>query len=395
MLPTPFAAASASLSANRRPCQEIWLRGRDLNSRPSGYEPDELPGCSTPRHNYVDLIVGIKFKKRFSIRVVCFRRESRFLFLVAVSDSRQSGPGRILVGTASWSDPGFVERWYPKEMRPSERLAWYARHFEMVEVNSTFYSVPDARMVDRWCKNTPDAFMFDVKLHQLLSRHSTLAKLLPPELQRQAQIDVKGKVKLTRTMEETLIEIFLHAMSILQGAGKLGVLLLQLSPAFSPRKHDLSELEGLIEMLRDCQLAIEFRNRNWAVGEQLRSTIDFLRRHRAIFVNIDAPAAEHFTIMPSDLDEITNSQLAYLRLHGRNVDAYLKGKTVAARFNYDYSDREIAEVAERSKRLAADAREVHVVFNNNNLDYAPRAAARLRAALGQYVAPLSQTPELF
>jgi len=314
---------------------------------------------------------------------------------VAATDWRQSRPGRILVGTASWSDPGFVERWYPKGIQPGERLAWYAQHFEMVEVNSTFYSVPDARMVDRWCKNTPDAFTFDVKLHQLLSRHSTPAKLLPPELQRHAETDAKGKVKLTPALEQALTEIFLRAMSILQGAGKLGVLLLQLSPAFSPRKHDLSELERLIEMLRDCQLAIEFRNRNWAIGEQLRSTIDFLRRHRAIFVNIDAPAAEHFTIMPSDLDEITNSQLAYLRLHGRNAEAYLRGKTVAARFNYDYADREIAEVAERSKRLAADAREVHVVFNNNNLDYAPRAATRLRAALGQYVARPPQTPELF
>jgi len=280
-------------------------------------------------------------------------------------------------------------------MRPSERLAWYAQHFKMVEVNSTFYSVPDARMVDRWCKNTPDAFIFDVKLHRLLSRHSTPAKLLPPELQRYVEIDAKGKVKLTPALEQALIEILLRAMSILQGAGKLGVLLLQLSPAFSPRKHELSELERLIELVRDYQLAIEFRNRNWAVGEQLRSTIDFLRRHHVIFVNIDAPVAEHFTIMPSDLNEITNSQLAYLRLHGRDAEAYLKGKTVAARFNYDYNDAEIAEVAKRSKRLAADAGEVHVVFNNNNLDYAPRAAARLRAALGQYVALLPQTPELF
>jgi len=280
-------------------------------------------------------------------------------------------------------------------MRPSERLAWYAQHFKMVEVNSTFYSVPDARMVDRWCKNTPDAFIFDVKLHRLLSRHSTPVKLLPPELQRHVEIDAKGKVKLTPALEEALVEILLRAMSILQGAGKLGVLLLQLSPAFSPRKHELSELERLIELVRDYQLAIEFRNRNWAVGEQLRSTIDFLRRHHVIFVNIDAPVAEHFTIMPSDLNEITNSQLAYLRLHGRDAEAYLKGKTVAARFNYDYNDAEIAEVAKRSKRLAADAGEVHVVFNNNNLDYAPRAAARLRAALGQYVAPPPQTPELF
>ena len=95
----------------------------------------------------------------------------------------ESKTGRILVGTASWSDPGFVERWYPKKMPAGERLGWYAQHFELVEVNSTFYSVPEPRMVERWCAATPDDFMFDVKLHQLFSFHSTPAKLLPPELQ--------------------------------------------------------------------------------------------------------------------------------------------------------------------------------------------------------------------
>ena len=58
---------------------------------------------------------------------------------------------KILVGTASWSDPGFVEFWYPKKMRPTDRLGWYAQHFNMVEVNSTFYSVPDPMLVRRWC----------------------------------------------------------------------------------------------------------------------------------------------------------------------------------------------------------------------------------------------------
>src|SRR5437879_11600016 len=84
---------------------------------------------------------------------------------------------QILVGTASWSDPGFVEHWYPKKMPAGERLAWYAQHFEMVEVNSSFYSVPDPRLVERWIHNTPDDFVFDVKLHQLLSQHSTNLKL--------------------------------------------------------------------------------------------------------------------------------------------------------------------------------------------------------------------------
>ena len=98
-------------------------------------------------------------------------------------------------------------------MPAHERLSWYAQHFEMVEVNSTFYAVPDLRMVERWCAITPDQFTFDVKLHQLLSRHSTAAKLLPPELRRRAEIDMKGKVKLTPEIEEAVARAFLHSIA--------------------------------------------------------------------------------------------------------------------------------------------------------------------------------------
>jgi uncharacterized protein YecE (DUF72 family) len=314
---------------------------------------------------------------------------------VAKRSSGKIDTGKILVGTASWSDPGFVERWYPKKMPAGERLPWYAQHFEMVEVNSTFYSVPEPRMVQRWCAATPDDFTFDVKLHQLFSLHSTKAKLLPPDLQRRAETDAKGNVKSTPSLQETLLKIFLRSMSIFRDAGKLGIFLLQLSPAFSPRKHELGELERLIEMLSDYDLAIEFRNRNWAVGDQLQATIDFLQKHHAIFVNVDAPVSDHFMVMPSHVDEVTNSKVAYLRLHGRNAKAYVTGKTVAARFDYDYSDNEIAEVAQRSRKLAREARQLHVIFNNNNLDYAPRAALRLRKALGQIVKTPAQTAELF
>src|SRR3982751_5932307 len=282
---------------------------------------------------------------------------------------------RILVGTASWSDPGFVERWYPKGMPANERLRWYADQFEMVEVNSTFYSVPDLRTVQRWCAITPDQFVFDVKLHQLFSFHSTPAKLLPPALQRQVETDEKGKVRVTDSIREKLLDSFLEPVDLLRSAGKLGALLLQLSPAFSPRKHNLGELEPLLVRLRDYAVAIEFRNRNWATGEQLNSTTDFLRGHRASFVNVDAPEEEHFTIMPPDLNEVTNPEIAYLRLHGRDAKAYTTGKTVAARFNYDYADEEVKEVAKRSRNLAKEAKDVHVVFNNNALDFAPRAAA--------------------
>ena len=311
------------------------------------------------------------------------------------SSSGKTEAGKILVGTASWSDPGFVERWYPKKMPAGERLQWYAQQFEMVEVNSTFYSVPEPRTVERWCAATPDDFTFDVKLHQLFSFHSTPAKLLPPDLQKLAETNAKGIVKSTPELQEAFLGSFLRSMSIFRAARKLGVLLLQLSPAFSPRKHQLSELQPLIDMLAGYDLAIEFRNRNWAVGDQLESTIDFVRKRRAIFVNVDAPASDHFMVMPSDVDEVTNSKVAYLRLHGRNEKAYVTGRTVAARFDYDYSESEIAEVAQRSRKLTKEARELHVIFNNNNLDYAPRAALRLRKALGQIVKTPAQTAELF
>jgi uncharacterized protein YecE (DUF72 family) len=314
---------------------------------------------------------------------------------VAARKTSTRDGAQILVGTASWSDPGFVEHWYPKKMPAGDRLAWYAQHFEMVEVNSTFYSVPDSRMVERWCRSTPDGFTFDVKLHQLLSRHSTNVKLLPPTLQRAAESDAKGKVKLTPRIEKAMIEQFRQPIEILRGSGKLGALLLQLSPAFSPKIHELSELVPLLDGFAGFRIAIELRNRNWVEGERLQETLDFLRAYSAAFVSVDAPAEKHFTIMPPDLDEVTNCELAYLRLHGRNARAYTTGKTVASRFNYDYSDEEIEEVAQRSHKLARQATEVHVVFNNNALDYAPHAASRMRVALGQMIADIPRQTELF
>jgi len=308
---------------------------------------------------------------------------------------KSKAKSKILVGTASWSDPGFVEHWYPKKMPAGDRLAWYAQHFEMVEVNSSFYSVPEPRLVERWCHNTPDGFVFDVKLHQLLSRHSANVKLLPPALQKMAETDARGRVKLTPKIEQAMIREFVRPLEILRAADKLGALLLQLSPEFSPRKHELTELEELLAAFHGYRLAIELRNRNWVEAEHLDTTLAFFREHSATLVAVDAPAQKHFTIMPPELNAITNPALAYLRLHGRDARAYTTGKTVAARFNYDYSDAEIDEVAERSRDLATEAKEVHVIFNNNALDYAPHAALRMRKALGQMIPPTARQSALF
>ena len=85
--------------------------------------------------------------------------------------------------------------------------------------------------------------------------------------------------------------------------------------------------------------------------------------------------------------------MSYLRLHGRDAKAYLTGRTVAERFHYDYSDAELDGVLARAEHLAAASDAVHVVFNNNSRDFAPKAAERLRRLLGQFpAAPVADKP---
>src|SRR3982750_3305658 len=103
-------------------------------------------------------------------------RATQFLAVPPVKHGLQTIRADIRIGTASWTDPGFVADWYPPKLPASSRLRWYAEHFNYVEVNATFYAIPNIRTVERWCYETPDDFLFDVKLPKLLSRHSMEAK---------------------------------------------------------------------------------------------------------------------------------------------------------------------------------------------------------------------------
>lgn len=296
--------------------------------------------------------------------------------------------GRIVVGTSSWADPGFIKDWYPPKMPAGQRLGWYAERFEAVELNASFYAVPERDTVRRWVDVTPDEFTFDVKLHRLLSRHSAGLDSLPPSLRERARTTPRGRVVLDEGLEQALIGELLDAIEPLETAGKLGALLLQTTPAFKPREsaNRLVELEPLVEAIGPRKLALELRNRHWVEGEQLSETLAWCSEHDVAFVCVDAPPGDHFSIMPA-VDAVTRDDLAYVRLHGRDTHGYLTGKSVAERFGWVYGEEELEEVATRVHGLAEQAGEVHVLFNNNRDDDAPSAARRFRALLGQDPGP--------
>jgi uncharacterized protein YecE (DUF72 family) len=294
--------------------------------------------------------------------------------------------GRILVGTSSWADPGFVEEWYPEGMPARERLPWYAERFEAVELNSSFYAVPDPGTVRRWVEVTPDGFRFDVKLHRLLSRHSAPLDALPRDLRDGVRTTERGRVILDERLEASLARAMLEAVAPLEEAGRFGAFLLQLSPAFSPRAHELDELAPLLDLLSGRRVAIELRHKGWVEGDRLEEVLDWLAEHHAAWVSVDAPVAKAPTAMPP-IDAVTRDDLAYLRLHGRDAEGYTRGRSVAERFGWSYSDDELCEIAERVHRLAEDAGEVHVMFNNNRGAGAPEAARRFKELLGQDPGP--------
>jgi uncharacterized protein YecE (DUF72 family) len=271
-------------------------------------------------------------------------------------------------------------------MPARERLSWYAERFEGVELNSSFYAVPDPGLVERWVRATPDGFVFDVKLHRLLSRHSADLKSLPPDLRDHAETNERGRVRLTRELELAVADRMLEAVAPLESAGKLGAFLLQLTPAFSPDRHRLDELDALLERLAPRVVAVELRNRGWVADKRAAETFGYLSERGAAFVSVDAPREEHVPIMPP-VDAVTNDALAYMRMHGRDAHGYMHGKTVAERFAWDYSDAELEEIAGRVRGLAEQAREVHALFNNNRGADAPSAASRFRELIGQDPGP--------
>lgn len=298
----------------------------------------------------------------------------------------------LRIGTSGWNYPRGRGAWTgvfypPKRRQPKgfDELAFYAEHFDTVEVNSTFYGQPRADVTRTWVERTPAHFAFSVKLYQKFTHPKMYEESLRRTL-RSAELGPAAVRELARPGDADLDE-FRRGIDPLASADRLGAVLAQFPPSFKAGPAERDYLARLLHDLTDYEVAVELRHSSWSDG--FGETLDLLNTTRAAWVQIDEPKFR-FSIRQNRLPNVKG--FYYMRLHGRNAAEWWRHAASEDRYNYLYSAdelREFSETADAARRLVKKA----YLYTNNHFSAKSVAnAAMIKQQLGE---PLTgeYTPE--
>jgi uncharacterized protein YecE (DUF72 family) len=286
--------------------------------------------------------------------------------------------GKILVGTASWTDKTLLASgWYPQTAdTPEKRLGYYARQFPLVEVDATYYSPPAETTARLWAERTPAHFVFNIKAFSLLTGHPTQPSKLYKDLRPETDKKNIYPDDLSPQAYEDVWSRFLSALDPLVDAGKLGVLLFQFPPWFTIRRSNKQYLREVQKRCSPLRVAIELRHESWFGGDNQAETLEYLRKHDLPFVAVDMPQG-HKSSIPPVLE--ATSDIAVVRFHGHS-DRWTS-KDIYEKFGYRYSDDELKSWAPKLSQLSTQTTQTHVLMNNCYSDYAQRNASTLMELL--------------
>jgi uncharacterized protein YecE (DUF72 family) len=238
---------------------------------------------------------------------------------------------RIYIGTSGWSYKAWGKSFYPKEIPVRDQLGYYATRFPTVEINATFYRLPEQKTISAWQRKAPPGFIFAVKGSQAVTHF----KRLKP-----GSRSFKLLLKRIRVLED-----------------HLGPVLWQLPPNFS---KNMERLEGFLsELPQDIRHAIEFRHPSWIDPE----IHELLRQYQVANVSVSSLR------MPMDLT--LTAPFAYARFHGLEGGA-----------SHDYTREELRPWGAHLQQCARDGREAFVYFNNDVNTRAPLNAGMLMEMVG-------------
>jgi uncharacterized protein YecE (DUF72 family) len=296
--------------------------------------------------------------------------------------------GEILVGPAGWSYKDWEGKVYPDPPPPGfDPLAYLARYFPAIEVNSSFYRPPSPKMSESWAARTPESFVFTVKAWERFTHDK-------------------------ETFTEGDARLFQEGIAPLLGAGKLGALLLQFPWFFRDDPKARDRIRRAADALRGwAPLVIELRHTSWL------DALDFLRGQELNFCNIDQPTTRDFASgkppqaasreagqsrvvgQPKSSTSITGTRIvtgpiAYIRLHGRNAKAWFSKEAGRdEKYDYLYSREELRMWEEALKEMEAE--KTFLILNNHFQGKAIANAFMLMKALGKNAVPPPPVQEAY
>jgi len=235
----------------------------------------------------------------------------------------------IRLGTSGFSYDDWVGEVYPEDLPKWQWLSYYSRSFNTVELNVTYYRIPEARIIRGWVDRTPDDFLFTIKAHRSLT-HERKA----PDFQH-----------------------FCESIDVLQTSGKLACILAQFPHSFHPTLENRNYLTQLSKGLEGYPVVVEFRGSDWVNDE----TFQQLRDLNLGFCCVDEPSLRG--LMPPIA--ILTGPLAYVRFHGRNAEKWWQHEFAWERYNYTYSEDELKEWIPRIRELDEQA-PLTLVYANNH-----------------------------
>jgi|WetSurMetagenome_2_1015567.scaffolds.fasta_scaffold210067_2 uncharacterized protein YecE (DUF72 family) len=257
--------------------------------------------------------------------------------------------GEILVGTSGFYYKDWSGGFYPEEMPSTDYLAYYAGRFNALELNFSYYKIPDAGQSARMLEKSGLSLEFTIKA----------SKELTHEISDKSITEVLPK--------------FLKGISPIVEAKRLGAVLLQFPQSFHYTTDNRVYLKSLIDSLSHFPVAVEFRQREWLRDSVYKTLQDM----GVAFVCVDEPQLS--SLMPPLA--VSTSGIGYIRFHGRNKKAWY-GTDSTARYDYLYSETELKEWAPKILEMSEKTKKLFVFFNNHAKSQAPINARMLINLLG-------------
>jgi uncharacterized protein YecE (DUF72 family) len=240
--------------------------------------------------------------------------------------------GEILIGTSGFYYDDWKGVFYPENMPSGEYLSYYSLRYKTLELNFSYYKIPDSRQCAKMLENSGGSLEFTVKAFRQLTHEIS-----------------------DRSISEVL-PLFIKGLSPFIEGKQLGAVLLQFPQSFHYTVENRFYLKSVLEAMSGLPVAVEFRQKEWLRDSVYRT----LKEMHAAFVCVDEPLLP--SLIPKTM--ITTSDTGYIRFHGRNKKDWY-GTDSRTRYDYLYSDQELKEWAPEILAMAEKTKKLFVFFNNH------------------------------